>query len=66
MYLHRTIAIVSVVTVVTTSILIWISIVEDDSMSGDLFESLRLGKDSILRNPSFEYRKSPESSFYLT
>lgn len=42
--LHRTIASVSVVTVLTTAILIWVNIVEDDTVLKESFEGLRLGK----------------------
>lgn len=43
-YLYRTIASVSVITVLTTAILIWVNIIEDDSILNESFEGLRLGK----------------------
>lgn len=42
--LHRTIASVSVITVLTTAILIWVKILEDDNNLTESFEGLRLGK----------------------
>lgn len=42
--LHRTIASVSVITVLATAILIWVKILEDDNNLTESFEGLRLGK----------------------
>lgn len=44
MYLHRTIATVSVVAVLIVSILIWVSILDDDSISSESFVGIQLGE----------------------
>ncbi|XP_055313312.1 proton-coupled amino acid transporter 3 [Sitodiplosis mosellana] len=44
----KTIASVSVVTVLTTSILIWIGILEDDSISSESFEGIRLDQPDYI------------------
>lgn len=45
--IYRAIACVSVVTVLTVSILIWICIMEDDSMASGSFSQIQLGISSI-------------------
>lgn len=55
---HRTIASVSVITVLATSIFIWMNILEDDSNLSETFQGLRLGTKYFIP------QKKPKAKLY--